>query len=89
MRHDKAKLRYFESRFWAAREQRITCIALEITSPAMRAEAYREYLVNHANLLFGADAGVGRHKSLERLRAADQMRLVVAGAQSLSTADGV
>ena len=89
MRHDKAKLRYFESRFRAAREHPITRTALEVTFPAMRAEAYREYLVNQAYLLFGADAGVGRHKSPEQLRAADQMRLVVAGGQSLPTADWV
>ena len=55
----------------------------------MRAETYREYLVNQAYLLFRADAGVGRHMTPEQLRAADQIRVLVAGAESFSTTDRV
>ena len=52
----------------------------------MRAETYVQYPMNDAYLLFGADAGVGRHMAPEQLRAANLMRVVVGGTESLSTA---
>jgi DNA-binding NarL/FixJ family response regulator len=71
-------------------EQSLADLALDVSYAIARAENYREHLVNQVHLLFDADAGAGlgtwRPNSSN---AADEMATVVAGAESLTTADWV
>jgi len=69
----------------AALGQRIAHTAIEVSYAVMRAEDYREHLVNEAYLLFGADAGVGLTCRPSNPAAADQLTVVIAGAPPLSS----